>query len=85
MIHQALSKDDLKGAQDSAEKLLASLENVDMKLLEGPAHMAWMKRAQINHKQCSTYSRIKDSIETGRSVFIPLSDSLYKAAKQLRH
>ena len=60
MMHQALSQDDLKGAQDSAKKLLASLNNVDMKLLEGPCPLGLDERAQINHKQCSTYSRIKE-------------------------
>jgi Cu(I)/Ag(I) efflux system membrane fusion protein len=82
MIHQTLSKDDLKGAQDNAEKLLASLENVDMKLLEGPAHMAWMKE----HKSITSSAQLitgSKGIETGRSAFITLSDSLYKAAKQL--
>jgi Cu(I)/Ag(I) efflux system membrane fusion protein len=81
MIHQALSKDDLKGAQDGAEKLLPSLENVDMKLLEGPAHTAWMKE---HRSITSSAQRIAGSknIETGRSAFITFSDSLYKAAKQ---
>ncbi len=82
MIHQALSKDDLKGAQDSAEKLLASLNNVDMKLLNGPAHMAWMKDTNKSQAVLTLKQRYK-GIEPARSAFITLSDTLYKAAKQL--
>ena len=81
MIHQALSKDDLKGAQDSAEKLLASLENVDMKLLNGPAHLAWMKQHE-EVKKTSQEIIDTETIEPARSAFIPLSDTLYKVAKQ---
>ena len=63
MMHQALSQDDLKGAQDSAKELLSSLNNVDMKLLEGPAHMAWMKE----HKSITGSAQLiagSKSIET---------------------
>jgi Cu(I)/Ag(I) efflux system membrane fusion protein len=80
-MHQALSQDDLKGTKDSAEKLLASLKNVDMKLLEGPAHMIWMNRDKVMKE--STKKIVEtDTIEPARSSFIILSDTLYKAAKQ---
>jgi len=81
MMHQALSQDDLKGAQDSAKELLASLNDVDMKLFEGPSHLSWMKE----HKSItSSAQRIAESkgIATARSAFIPLSESLYKVSKQ---
>ena len=81
MMHQALSQDDLKGAQDSAKELLASLNNVDMKQIEGPAHMAWMKRDKAMKKSAQEIQDT-DSIETARSAFIPLSESLYKVSKQ---
>jgi Cu(I)/Ag(I) efflux system membrane fusion protein len=81
MMHQALSQDDLNGAQDSAKELLSSLNNVDMKLLEGSAHLAWMKE----HKSITgSAQRIAESkgIENARSAFISLSESLYKTVKQ---
>jgi Cu(I)/Ag(I) efflux system membrane fusion protein len=82
MIHQALSQDNLQGAQASIQKLLTSLENVDMQLLEGPAHMAWMKELRSIKGSTQDITGSKD-IEDARSAFISLSDSLYRVAKQL--
>lgn len=81
MLQQALSQDDLKGAQGSAVKLLATLKNVDTKLLEGPAQTAWTERDKEVKKSTR---QIMDtaSIESARSAFIPLSDTLYHATKQ---
>jgi Cu(I)/Ag(I) efflux system membrane fusion protein len=81
MIQQALSKDDEKGAAANAKKLLKSLDSVDMKLLKGPSHMAWMKE----HKSItSSAQRIAGSkgIESARSEFMSLSESLYTVARQ---
>jgi Cu(I)/Ag(I) efflux system membrane fusion protein len=80
-MHQALSQDDLTEAQDSAKDLLTSLKNVDMKLLEGSSHMVWMKRHKAV-KQNTQEVIDTDTIETARSAFMPLSDTLYKVAKQ---
>jgi Cu(I)/Ag(I) efflux system membrane fusion protein len=81
MMHQALSQDELKGAQDGAQKLLESLDNVDMKLLEGPAHIAWMKKQKSITNSAQHIARSED-IESARSDFISLSKSLYRVAKQ---
>ncbi|MBW2652081.1 MAG: DUF3347 domain-containing protein, partial [Deltaproteobacteria bacterium] len=81
MIQQALSKDDAKGAQANAKKLLASLDTVDMKLLEGPAHMAWMKAQKSIAGSAQGIAGSKD-IESARSAFISLSDFLYTVAKK---
>jgi Cu(I)/Ag(I) efflux system membrane fusion protein len=81
MMHQALSQDDLKDAQDSAKKLLASLKKVDMELLEDPAHMAWMKHYKTLKKRTQEIIDT-DTIEPARSAFITLSAALYKVAKQ---
>lgn len=40
--HTALSLDDAKKGKAGARALLAALKKVEMKLLEGPAHHAWM-------------------------------------------
>jgi Cu(I)/Ag(I) efflux system membrane fusion protein len=81
MMHQSLSQDELKGAQDGAQKLLESLDSVDMELIEGSAHIAWMKE----HKSITSSAQdIEGSkgIESARSEFITLSESLYRVAKQ---
>jgi Cu(I)/Ag(I) efflux system membrane fusion protein len=80
-IHQALSQDDFKGAQDSAKKLPGALDAVDMGLLTGPAHMAWMEDQKALKKSAREVSGAKD-IKDARSGFIRLSDSLYAVAKK---
>ena len=81
MMHQVLSQDEMKGAQDGAQKLLESLNNVDMKLLEGPAHMTWMKEMKSITSSAQRVAESKN-IESSRSEFISLSKSLYRVAKQ---
>jgi Cu(I)/Ag(I) efflux system membrane fusion protein len=81
MIHQALSQDKLKEAQDGAQKLLKSLDSVDMKLLEGPPHMAWMKEHKSITSSAQRIAGSKD-IKSARSEFISISSALYRVAKQ---
>jgi Cu(I)/Ag(I) efflux system membrane fusion protein len=81
MMHQALSQDDLTGAQESAQRLLTALDAVDMKLLEDPAHMAWMGYYKTLKKRTQEIMDT-DTIELARSAFSTLSDALYKAARQ---
>lgn len=82
MMQQALSHDDQKNAQDAGKVLLASLDKVDMRLLEGPAHVAWMKELKSINSSTQRITGSKD-IENARSAFISLSESLYRVAKQL--
>ncbi len=82
MMHQALSQDDEKDATANAIKLLKSLNRVNMKLLEGPAHMAWMKELKSIKNSAQRIAESKD-IESARSAFISLSESLYRVTKQL--
>ena len=81
MIHQTLSQDDFTGAQESAQRLLTALDAVDMKLLEDPAHMAWMGYYKTLKKRTQEIMDT-DTIELARSAFSTLSDALYKAARQ---
>jgi len=46
-IQHALSSDNLEAAKKGGEKLLKTLEAVDMKLLSGSTHMEWMKREKV--------------------------------------
>jgi Cu(I)/Ag(I) efflux system membrane fusion protein len=80
-MHQALSQDDFTGAQNGAQRFLAALDAVDMKLLEDPAHMAWMRYYKTLTKRTQEIMDT-DTIEPARSAFITLSDVLYKVAKQ---
>jgi len=82
MMHQALSQDDEKDATANAIKLLKSLNRVNMKLLEGPAHMAWMKELKSIKNSAQRIAESKE-IESARSAFISLSESFYRVAKQL--
>ena len=82
MMHQALSQDDLKGAQGGAQNLLRSLDSVDMKLLEGPAHSVGIKEHKSITRSAQDIAKSK-SIESARSEFITLSATLYRTAKQL--
>jgi Cu(I)/Ag(I) efflux system membrane fusion protein len=80
-IHQALSQDDFKGAQDSAKEMQEALNAVDMELLTGSAHMAWMEDQKALKKSAQEVISAK-GIEGARSAFIQLSDSLYAVAKK---
>jgi len=80
-IHQAFSQDNFSGAQSSAKSLLEALDAVDMGLLTGSAHMAWMEDQKVLKKGAQNAVGAKD-IEGARSAFIPLSDSLYTVAKR---
>jgi Cu(I)/Ag(I) efflux system membrane fusion protein len=80
-VQQALSQDNFNGAQSSAKSLFEALNAVDMKLLTGSAHMAWMKDQKDLKKSAQEVISAKD-IEGARSAFIQLSDSLYAVAKK---
>ncbi len=80
-IHQSLSQDDFKSAQEGAKKLAEEIDAVDMKLLEGTPHMAWMEEQKALKKSIREIAGAKD-IEDARSAFIPISESLYTVAKR---
>jgi Cu(I)/Ag(I) efflux system membrane fusion protein len=80
-IHQALSQDDLKSAQPSADRLIKTIDDVDMRLLNETAHQAWMEKQKTVRKSSQSIAETKD-IEMARSAFIPLSESLYTVATQ---
>jgi Cu(I)/Ag(I) efflux system membrane fusion protein len=80
-IHQALSQDDFKGAGEGVKKLAEAIDTVDMKLLEGKPHMAWMEEQKTLKKSVQELTEAKD-IEDARKAFIPISDSLYTVAKR---
>lgn len=80
-IQQALSQDNFKEARDGAKKLPEALDTVDMGLLTGAAHVAWMKEQMTLKKRAREVSSA-ENIEGARSRFIPLSESIYIVAKR---
>jgi Cu(I)/Ag(I) efflux system membrane fusion protein len=76
----ALSHDKHKHAQDAATELRAALAGVDMSLLTGQAHVAWMKEAEGMTKAANDISGSAD-IQTARAAFALLSESMIVAAK----
>ncbi len=79
-VHKGLSEDRLEGAQAGAKDLLEALDVVDMSLLEGPAHAQWMRYLGDLQNRAGDVAAA-DDIEQARSVFSPLSDSLYRVIK----
>ncbi len=76
----ALSHDKHKQAQDAATELGKALAGVDMSLLTGQAHVAWMKEAEGMTKAANGITASAD-IQKARVAFALLSESMIVAAK----
>lgn len=80
-IQQALSQDKLDEAKRQAGDFRAKLEKIDMGLLKGPAHNAWMQML-AKFKDSSGNISEAQSLEQARAAFELLSETLYAALKQ---
>ena len=80
-VHKGLSEDGLESTQAGAKELSKVLDAVDMALLDGPAHMEWMKYSGDLKKNAGNVVKAED-IGKARTVFSPLSDSLYEVIKR---
>jgi Cu(I)/Ag(I) efflux system membrane fusion protein len=80
-IHTALSLDALKDAQTASKGAITALDGVDMALLQGPAHHAWMKELTGIRKSAANITAAGD-IEKARSSFALLSESMIAVAKR---
>ncbi|NOX99714.1 MAG: DUF3347 domain-containing protein [Verrucomicrobia bacterium] len=69
-IQKSLADDDFVALRKSSKKLEAALEKVDMKLLKGDAHMAWMSQMGEIQKTADAI-RKSDKIDTGAGGFSP--------------
>ncbi len=74
-IQQALTKDDPAAVKEHGKLLRTALDNVDMTLLKGEAHMAWMKELATLNKHADIISAASD-IEEQRKSFEPVSEAL---------
>ena len=78
LLKNALVKDDMKRAQKEAKLVKKKLEKIDMSLLKGEAHMAWMKFLKPI-KESITKIQATQEIENQRAAFLVLGKQLSKA------
>ncbi|MFK5923589.1 MAG: efflux RND transporter periplasmic adaptor subunit [Verrucomicrobiota bacterium] len=78
-IQKSLAADDFAAVRKQAKTLLVSLEKVDMKLVKGDAHVAWMSQMGEIQKTADAL-RKSDKIDTARAAFLPLSETLIHVA-----
>jgi len=78
-IHHHLSHDSLDGAKDAAGRFTTALSHVDMMLLDGDAHMAWMEKLGTMQSAAENIGTA-DNIEAAREKFKTLSDALIGVA-----
>ncbi|MDP8247639.1 MAG: efflux RND transporter periplasmic adaptor subunit [Candidatus Tritonobacter lacicola] len=83
VLQECLAADDRDAASDSAESMKKALAAVDMKLLKGPAHMAWMKEAANLEKGLQNTTDAKD-IEGQRRGFALLSETMPIVIKKFK-
>jgi Cu(I)/Ag(I) efflux system membrane fusion protein len=74
-VQAALAADDVEAAAKAAHNVLTKLGNVDMALLTGPAHIAWMQHNNSLKQSLGAIEKAAD-IEKMRQEFSPLSDEL---------
>ncbi len=79
-IQESFAADDFASARKNTEKLEAALGKVDMGLLEGDAHLTWMSQMEEIQKTTATI-RNTDEIDTARTAFLPLSQTLIHTAE----
>jgi len=71
-LQDALASDDFAGAGSAAAAVKEALAGTDMKLLKGPAHMAWMDSLGTAVEAVDRIAKAGD-IEAARKDFFPLS------------
>jgi Cu(I)/Ag(I) efflux system membrane fusion protein len=71
---------DVQKVNSQAQKVSAALESVDMELLKGDAHMAWMDQLKTLNSAIKTI-RSENNIEKQRLAFSDFNDAFYKSLK----
>jgi Cu(I)/Ag(I) efflux system membrane fusion protein len=80
-IHEALHRDKVENVRKGSRSLLNALKGVDMGLLSGDAHMAWMKELKNLNEQASALEKTSD-INKQREAFYLVSESLTSVVEQ---
>lgn len=81
-LQQAFSKDQLEPGRKAAAAIKTGLAKVDMSLLAGDAHDAWMGLAGKIDKSAESFARAKD-IDWARGQFDRLSAAMIALSQQL--
>ncbi len=76
-VKDALVETEAGNAQEQAVKLLAAIEDVDMTLVKGDAHMEWMKDLAVL-KAVTEIMTSSSDVEEIRAALSPLSDQLFQ-------
>ena len=82
-VKDALIQSDVKTAGKEAEKLKASIDEVDMKLVKGEVHMVWMKDLEVLREATEGITNESD-VEIARMMLSPLSDQLFYTLKKFQ-
>ncbi len=80
-MQESLAGDDFKNASDAAREMNEAVVAVDMELLQGDDHMAWMKTSGELKKILADAAKAED-IESLRKQFALLSEETAVAAKR---
>lgn len=80
-VQSALSHDSPEGVVKGSANMLSALEKVDMMLLSGQAHIAWMEELNIIKKNGATITKA-NTIAAAREAFKPLSESIIRVTKK---
>lgn len=80
-MKDALIASDAETAAASASEALKTVKAVDMSLVNGEAHMEWMKDLNVLKATINSISE-EDDLDQMRMVFSPLSDQLYQTLKK---
>ncbi|MEQ9299479.1 MAG: efflux RND transporter periplasmic adaptor subunit [Cyclobacteriaceae bacterium] len=80
-MKDALIASDPKAAATHANAVLKATKAVDMTLVEGEAHMEWMKDMAVLNKTITAIIEEED-VEELRMIFSPLTNQLYQTLKK---
>ncbi len=80
VMKDALITSDAHKVMTAANNVSAALKNVDMALLKGDAHMAWMDQLKVIEKSANAMGKLMD-IEKQRSEFAKFNIAFYKSLK----
>lgn len=83
-VQAGLAADDLTAAKSNAESLGAAARRVDMKLVTGAGHVAWMGHAK-RLRDAAKSIHAADSIERARTAFGELSATALDLERQFGH
>jgi Cu(I)/Ag(I) efflux system membrane fusion protein len=79
-LQESLAADDMESARAAAKTVSEALQSVDMELLEGKAHMAWMPLANSIKESLASLEASAD-LEAMRTPFEPIAGNLTEAIK----